>query len=216
MRIILLGAPGAGKGTLATAIKTDLGLLHVSTGDILREHIKSNTALGKQAKQYIDNGELVPDELVIKLIEDKLSADPAVAKGFMLDGFPRNKKQAEDLDVILNKIKKPIDLVLCLEATLPILIERLTGRRVCKACGAVYHVKNIPSKKDGICDKCQGPLYQRPDDNEETIKTRMDVYEKSTQPIIDFYEEHGKVFKLDADKDASEVQTLALKILNEK
>lgn len=214
MRIVLLGPPGAGKGTLATAIKDNLGLLHISTGDILREEMKNNTPLGQEAKRYVESGGLVPDELVTRLIKNKLENDPKAKKGFLMDGFPSTLKQAQDLDKILVDLKMPVEWTLCLEASLDVILQRLTGRRVCKSCGAVYHVKNMPSKKEGICDKCGGVLYQRTDDNEATITNRMKVYTESTKPIIEYYKTQGKLKVLNADKEAQEVKELALKNLN--
>ncbi|HBR14656.1 MAG TPA: adenylate kinase [Candidatus Omnitrophica bacterium] len=215
MRLVLLGPPGAGKGTLANNLKDALRILHISTGDILREEMKNNTNLGKEAKQYLDKGELVPDEVVTRLIENKLSRDSIIEKGFMLDGFPRTETQAKDLDRILNKFKKPLNYVLYMESTLPVIIQRLTGRRVCRNCGALFHIINLPPKKEGVCDACSGELYQRSDDNEQTIKTRMKVYLKNTRPIIEYYQKQGKLKKLDADRDSQEVQLILMKLFNE-
>jgi len=180
MRIVLLGPPGAGKGTLAGFLKEELGFAHISTGDMLREEMKNGTDLGNKIKGIVESGTLVPDEIVIELIENKVSSGENTKAGFMLDGFPRTKTQAEELDKILEKIAQPIEKVLYMEASLEIVIQRLTGRRVCRQCGALFHVKNMPSKKEGICDACGGELYQRPDDNEDTIATRMEVYLEST------------------------------------
>ncbi|OGX36930.1 MAG: adenylate kinase [Omnitrophica WOR_2 bacterium RIFCSPLOWO2_12_FULL_50_9] len=215
MRLVLLGPPGAGKGTLAALLKKSLKVRHISTGDILREEMKNNSALGQEAKKYIDNGELVPDEVVTKLIESKLTANDRVDGGYMLDGFPRTKKQAEALDRILKKIHRPLDYALYLESTLPVIIQRLTGRRVCRGCGALFHVKNRPPRREGICDECGGILYQRADDNAETIKTRMEVYLKNTQPIIAYYEAQGKLKNVDADKDSEELQAILMKTFDE-
>jgi adenylate kinase len=215
MKLVLLGPPGAGKGTLAKLLKETLHIPHISTGDILREEIKNNTPLGKEVKQYIDNGKLVPDKIVTKLIEYKLTGSHLGDDGFMLDGFPRTKQQSEDLEKILNAVGKPLDYALYLETSLPVVIQRLTGRRICRNCGALFHIKNKPPQRDGVCDECGGEIYRRADDNEETIKTRMDVYLKNTKPIVDYYESIGKLKKVNADKDAQEVQEILMKIFDE-
>ncbi|MBI3616736.1 MAG: adenylate kinase [Candidatus Omnitrophica bacterium] len=215
MRLVLLGPPGAGKGTLAALLKESLRLVHISTGDMLREEMKKETPIGQEAKKFIEKGELVPDEFVIKLIEKKLTGGKRVEHGYMLDGFPRTRKQAEDLDRILGEIRQPLDYALYMESTLPIIIQRLGGRRVCKNCGALYHIRNKPPKKDKICDLCGGELYQRADDNEVTIRTRMDVYLKSTRLVIDYYQAQGKLKKLDGDKDSEEVQAVLMQIFHE-
>jgi adenylate kinase len=212
MRLVLLGPPGAGKGTLAGLLKEKLGLAHISTGDILREEMKNRTPLGQEVKQYIENGELVPDEVVTKLIDHKFSSNDIANEGYMLDGFPRTEQQAKDLDRILKRLGKPLEYAIYLESSLPIIIKRLTGRRVCRNCGALYHIQNKPPKREGVCDDCGGEIYQRADDNEETIKTRMEVYMKSTEPIITFYKAQGKLKKFDADKDAREVQANLMKL----
>lgn len=205
MRIVLLGPPGAGKGTFAGQIKDKFGIAHISTGDILREEMKSNSPLGLEAKKFVESGGLVPDEVVTRLIENRLTKAKDISKGFMLDGFPRTEQQAMDLDRILVKMGKPIEKILFMEASLPILIQRLTGRRVCRKCGALYHVKNMPSKKEGVCDVCGGELYQRADDNEATIKNRMDVYLKNTMPIVKFYQAQSKVLKVNAERPTQEL-----------
>jgi adenylate kinase len=215
MRVVLLGPPGAGKGTLAALLKENLKVEHISTGDILREEMKNNTRLGLEAKQYIENGKLVPDAVVTKLIESRLKNNDGDKHRFMLDGFPRTTQQAQDLDRILKDLKQPLDYVLYLESTLSVIIQRLTGRRVCRNCGALFHMTNKPPKKEGVCNSCGGPLYQRADDNEETIRTRMDVYLKNTTLIIDYYEEQGKLRKVNADRDAEEVQAVLMKIFHE-
>lgn len=212
MRLVLLGPPGAGKGTLAGLLKEKLGVAHISTGDILREEMKNNTPLGREVKQYIDNGELVPDQVVTKLIDNKFTSNDIASKGYMLDGFPRTEQQARDLDKILQKLGKPLEYAIYLESSLPVIIKRLTGRRICRNCGALYHIRNKPPQRKGICDECGGEVYQRADDNEETIRTRMDVYMKSTEPIIDFYQAQGKLKKVDADKDSQEVQRILMKL----
>ncbi len=210
----MLGPPGAGKGTLAAFLNKELNIPHVSTGDILREEMKNNTPLGQEVKKYVESGGLVPDEVVIKLIENKFSSDSAIDKGYMLDGFPRTEVQAKNLDAILNNLNKQVDYAVYLNASLPVVIERLTGRRICRNCSAIFHMKNNPPKEEGICNECGGEVYQRPDDNEETIKTRMDVYLENTKPVIDYYEAQEKLKKVDADKDSQEVQENLMKIFN--
>jgi len=213
MRLVLLGPPGAGKGTLAGFLNKELDIPHVSTGDILREEMKNNTPLGQEVKKYVESGGLVPDEVVIKLIKNKFS-NGEVDKGYMLDGFPRTEVQAKDLDAILTILDKPVDYAVYLDASLPVVIERLTGRRICRSCSAIFHIKNNPPKKEGVCDECGGEIYQRPDDNEETIRTRMDVYLENTKPVIDYYNAQGKLKKVDADKDSQEVQENLMKIFD--
>lgn len=215
MRLVLLGPPGAGKGTLASFLKESLNILHISTGDILREEMKKGSPIGQEAKQYVESGQLVPDEVVTRLIEHKFATDNSIEQGYMLDGFPRTKAQAQDLDVILEKVNQPLDCALYLESSLEVIIQRLTGRRICRNCGDIYHTMNKPPKVDGVCDSCSGELYQRPDDNEETIRKRMDVYFESTTPIIEYYKEQGKLKTVDSDKEAQEVRDASMKILDE-
>jgi adenylate kinase len=210
MRVVLLGPPGAGKGSLAGLLKEKYHLAHISTGDMLREEIKKGTALGLEIKSLITQGVLVSDELVTKLVEQRIAHDPDLKKGYMLDGFPRTVKQAQDLDVILAKAKAPLDFALNMEADDSIILKRLTGRRVCRKCGALYHMTNKPPLKPGVCDLCGGELYQRTDDNEETIKSRMRVYQESTQPIIDHYAKQHKLKKLDGNSETVDLaQALA-------
>jgi adenylate kinase len=216
MIIVLLGAPGAGKGTLATALKDTLGVHHISTGDLIRAEIKAGSDIGKEIKSYVVSGGLVPDEVVTKMIKVNVEATAADGKGYMFDGFPRTAAQAEDLDKVLESVSLKVDMTLYMEASLDVVLGRLTGRRVCKGCGALYHVTNMLPKQEGICDKCGGELYQRADDNEETIKNRMSVYSESTKPIIDFYKDQGKLSTINADKGAAEVSDELLKILDEK
>ena len=215
MRIVLLGPPGAGKGTLANLLKEKDGVFHISTGDMLREEMKSGSELGTQVKSYVESGGLVPDDVIIKIIENKLKTDERIQKGYLLDGFPRTEPQAEALDKILEKVGQAIEYAFYLEASLPVVIQRLTGRRVCRECGAIFHVTNMPPKEENKCDVCGGELYQRADDQEETIRKRMDVYLESTAPTVDYYQKQGKLKKLNADKGTEELLNKCLAILNE-
>ena len=210
MRLVLLGAPGAGKGTQAKLLSEKLGLLHISTGDILREAVKAQTEIGKQAKSFMDKGELVPDEIIIGVIKERLTR-PDVNQGFILDGFPRTENQAVALDKAVQG-KFDIDLVIDLAATEEVIVQRLTGRRICKACGAIFHIKNRPPKKNDICDACSGQLYQRDDDKEETIRRRLKVYNQQTSSLIAYYKKQGKLETVSGDLDAEQVYS----ILNKK
>jgi len=203
-RMVFLGPPGAGKGTQASMLKSKYGIAHVSTGDILREAVKKGTELGKKAKEYMDKGLLVPDEIIIGIIEERLS-EPDAQKGFILDGFPRTIPQAEALDQLLEEKGMTLSAVFLFNAGKETILERLTGRRVCRNCGALYHIKYSPPKVEGVCDKCGGELYQRDDDKEETILRRLEVYRKQTAPLIDYYKKKGILFELDANKDSKEV-----------
>ena len=196
VRTILLGPPGAGKGTQADLIVAKYGIPHISTGDIFRENIKKETPFGKKAQAFMNKGELVPDDLVCEIATDRLLKDDC-NEGFLLDGFPRTVYQAEKLDDFLKEQGISLTAVLDLEVGDKELFERLTGRRVCKVCGASYHIVNIPPKKDGICDKCGGELIQRSDDNEKTVKNRIDVYNNETKPLVDYYESDGLLVKID-------------------
>lgn len=186
MRLVLLGAPGAGKGTQAKKLIEEYKIPQISTGDILRKAIADNTPLGAKAKSYMDKGGLVPDEVVIGLIEDRLK-QPDTERGFILDGFPRNTAQAEKLDAILKKMNVPLDSALSIDVQKDDLMRRLTGRRTCRNCQQMYNIYFSPSKKENVCDKCSGELFQRDDDKEETIRTRLDVYEEKTAPLIEYY-----------------------------
>ncbi len=186
MRLVLLGAPGAGKGTQAKKLIEKYGIPQISTGDILRKAVADGTPLGKEAKSYMDKGELVPDSVVIGLVKERLAQDDC-KKGYILDGFPRNTAQAETLDQVLAQMNAPLDVALVVDVDKDDLMKRLTGRRTCRGCQQMYNIHFSPPKKEGVCDKCGGELYQRDDDKEETIKNRLDVYEKSTAPLIDYY-----------------------------
>jgi len=199
--IVFLGPPGAGKGTQAKLLSQRMGFLHLSTGDLLREAVKSQTLLGKKAKEYMDRGELVPDELIVQLIEETMPKDGNV----ILDGFPRTVNQALALEEMLRVKGEKISKVLFFDVPDEVIIDRLSGRRVCSKCGAVYHVKYNPPKVEGVCDLCGGSLVQRDDDREEVVRKRLEVYRKQTQPLIEFYQERGIIYKLDAGKGVEEL-----------
>ncbi|MBI1810851.1 MAG: adenylate kinase [Nitrospirae bacterium] len=190
MRIVLLGAPGAGKGTQAKKLIDKYGIPQISTGDILRQNVAEGTPLGKEAKSYMDKGELVPDSVVLGLVEDRLKKDDC-KKGYILDGFPRNTAQAETLDKILASLGMSLTGAVSVNVPKEDLMKRLTGRRTCKGCGQMYNVYFSPSKNESVCDKCGGALFHRDDDKEETIKRRLDVYEAQTAPLIDYYKKNG-------------------------
>ena len=200
MRAVLLGPPGAGKGTQAVRLVEKYNVPQISTGDIFRKNIKEGTALGKKAQEYMNAGQLVPDELVIDLVKDRLMQDDC-ANGYLLDGFPRTIYQAEQLDKFLAENGQKLDAVINFTVGHETLMDRLTGRRVCKKCGAGYHVRNIPPKVEGICDRCGGELEQRKDDTRETAEKRIAVYEESTAPLIGYYTGTGALKNFDAEKD---------------
>ena len=199
MKIIMLGAPGAGKGTHAKKITEKFGIPAISTGDIFRENIKNGTELGKKAKEYMDAGNLVPDELVCDLVVDRLKQDDC-KNGYILDGFPRTIPQAEALTAALAKDDDAIDYALEIFIEDQAIIDRMSGRRVCKSCGATYHVVNIPPKTEGGCDECDGELIVRDDDAPETVKKRLDVYHEQTAPLIDYYKKQGILKVIDGSK----------------
>lgn len=204
MKLVILGPPGAGKGTQAEYIVKRYNIPHISTGDIFRENIKNNTELGKKAKSYMDKGLLVPDDLVIALVEDRLNKEDA-KEGFLLDGFPRTVAQAVSLDSILDKNDEKLTKVINISVDPEILIERAVGRRVCKTCGMTYHVKFNPPKEEGVCDKDGTKLIQRDDDTEETVKTRISVYFDQTAPLIDYYRAQNLLIDIDGAKDIDKV-----------
>ena len=211
--IILMGPPGAGKGTLAKQLKQAFDLVHISTGDMFRENIKGGTKLGLLAKSYIDKGHLVPDEVTIDMLKDRLAQDDC-AKGFLLDGFPRTIPQAETLEKLSREINRPIEVVVNLDCDNQELIRRISGRRVCKNCGAPYHVTTMKPKVEGVCDLCGGPLYQRADDNEEALKVRLDHYVHDTKPLLDFYADRGLLENFDSLKGSQELFNQVSKFLN--
>ncbi|MDD5438922.1 MAG: adenylate kinase [Candidatus Omnitrophica bacterium] len=216
MKIILLGPPGAGKGTQAEVLSRTYKMLHVSTGDMLRESVKNKTEAGLLAKSFMDKGELVPDNVVTAIVVSRISKPDAKA-GFMLDGFPRTVQQAVELEKQLESAKQKIDLVLYFNTAEKTAIERLTGRRVCTKCGLNYHVKNKPPKKMNVCDSCGAGLIQRDDDKLETIKNRLNVYQKQTAPLLSFYKERSTLREVSGDLNVNEL-FLKLKdlFLNEK
>ena len=204
LRAVLLGPPGAGKGTQAVRLVEKYEIPHISTGDIFRKNIKEGTELGKKAQEYMNAGALVPDELVVDLVKDRLQQDDC-KNGFLLDGFPRTIFQAEKLDEFLSESNLKMDIVINLKVEKEALIKRLTGRRVCKDCGASYHIVNIPPKKEGVCDICGGELIQRKDDNIETVENRINVYEEQTAPLIGYYKEAGSLVDFDGEASLDEV-----------
>ena len=204
MRAVLLGPPGAGKGTQAVRLVEKYNVPQISTGDIFRRNIKEGTELGKKAQEYMNSGQLVPDELVVDLVKDRLMQDDC-KNGYLLDGFPRTIYQAEELDKFLAQQGQKLDAVINFEVGYDTLIERLTGRRVCKECGAGYHIKSMPPKVEGVCDKCGSELEQRKDDTKETAVNRISVYEESTAPLIDYYTGTGALRNFNAEKDPDEL-----------
>ncbi|GMB10022.1 adenylate kinase [Thermolongibacillus altinsuensis] len=204
MNLVLMGLPGAGKGTQAEKIVEKYKIPHISTGDMFRAAIKEGTELGLQAKSYMDRGDLVPDEVTIGIVRERLSKEDC-QKGFLLDGFPRTVAQAEALEQLLSDLNRSIDYVINIEVDKNILMERLTGRRICKECGATYHLVFNPPSQAGVCDKCGGELYQRADDNEETVANRLEVNLKQTQPLLEFYQEKGYLRNIDGQQEIEKV-----------
>ena len=204
MRIVFLGPPGAGKGTQAVEIVEKLGIPHVATGDMLRASIKQETPLGLEAKKYMDQGLLVPDEVTIRITGERIS-QPDCANGFLLDGFPRTLAQAEALDKLLSDLGIKLDAVINLQVPEAVLIPRLTGRRVCRNCGASFHMVFNPPTAEGVCDRCEGELYQRSDDNEETAVNRLSVYNTQTAPLIAYYQEQGVLKNIDGEQEIYQV-----------
>ncbi len=202
MRLVFLGGPGSGKGTQAKKLVEKYGLTHISTGDLLRKAMKEGTELGKTAKKYVDAGDLVPDDVILGMIKEKLKE---IESGFIFDGFPRTIEQARGLEGILGELDMDIDEVVNLNVDDQMIVERLSARRMCKKCGFEYNLKTRPPKKEGVCDIDGGELYQRSDDNEETIKNRLSLYHKNTEPIEDFYREKSKLIDIDGSGSFDEV-----------
>lgn len=204
MRLVLLGAPGAGKGTQAKKLIEKYGIPQISTGDILRKAVADAAPLGKEAKSYMDKGELVPDSVVIGLVKERIAQDDC-KRGYILDGFPRNTSQADTLDKVLAEMNAPLDVALSVDVGKDYLMKRLTGRRTCKACHQMYNVFFSPPLKEGVCDKCGGELYQRDDDKEETIKKRLDVYESQTAPLIEYYSGKGILHSVQGEGNIDDI-----------
>ena len=215
LRAVLLGPPGAGKGTQAVRLVEKYEIPHISTGDIFRKNIKEGTELGKKAQEYMNAGALVPDELVVDLVKDRLQQDDC-KNGFLLDGFPRTIFQAEKLDEFLSESNLKMDIVINLKVEKEALIKRLTGRRVCRDCGASYHIVNIPPKKEGVCDICGGELIQRKDDNIETVENRINVYKEQTAPLIGYYKEAGSLVDFDGEASLDEVFDAIVQAIGEQ
>lgn len=213
MQLLLMGPPGAGKGTQAAELVKKFNIPHISTGDMFRAAVKEGAELGKKAKAVMDAGGLVPDEITIGIVKERLAKDDC-KKGFILDGFPRTVEQADALAKILNELGMKLTRVLNIHVPSSDLIERAVGRRICKSCGATYHIKFNPTKKDGICDDCGGELYQRKDDNEETMKNRLSNYEKSTKPLIEYYEKANLYTEIDGRQPINKVTEELVNVLS--
>ncbi|MBQ6637430.1 MAG: adenylate kinase [Lachnospiraceae bacterium] len=215
MKIIMLGAPGAGKGTQAKMIAEKYGIPHISTGDIFRANIKNATELGMEAKKYMDEGKLVPDELTVKILLDRVAQDDC-KNGYVLDGFPRTIPQAEVLTAALEKMNDAVDFAIDVNVPDENIVNRMSGRRACLTCGATYHIVHIPPKQEGICDKCGSALVLRDDDKPETVLNRLKVYHDQTQPLIDYYTEKGILKTVDGTKDMQEVFEQIVSILSQE
>ena len=213
MKIIMLGAPGAGKGTQAKMIAEKFDIPHISTGDIFRANIKNGTELGKKAKEYMDKGQLVPDELTVEILLDRVAADDC-KNGYVLDGFPRTIPQADVLDKELTKLGDKVDFAINVDVPDENIVRRMSGRRACLKCGATYHIEHIPPKKEGICDTCGSELVQRDDDKPETVQNRLTVYHEQTQPLIEYYDKKNILKTVDGTKDMQEVFNNIVSILN--
>lgn len=213
MNIVIMGPAGSGKGTVSQYIVKQFNVAHISTGDMFRENIKNNTELGQLAKQYTTAGKLVPDEVTVAMLKDRLQKDD-VKGGFLLDGFPRTLDQAKALETLCEEINQPIDVVISMTLPLGLLIDRIVGRRVCPKCGASYHVKNNKPSVDGICDECGSELIQRADDTEEKLMVRLAEHDRNTTPVINYYDEKGLVKEVDASASISDVNRQVYEILN--
>ena len=204
-KLLIMGPPGAGKGTQAANIVSKYGVCHISTGDMFRSAIKNGTEMGKLAQKYIENGELVPDSVTVGIVNERLSQQDILEKGFLLDGFPRNLDQAHSLDTILEELGYSLDAVINVSVLDEILINRIIGRRICRQCGATYHIEFNKPNVEGVCNECGGELYIRKDDTRETAENRLNVYSTQTQPLLDFYAERGLLVEIDGDQAVSKV-----------
>ena len=204
-KLLIMGPPGAGKGTQAANIVSKYGVCHISTGDMFRSAIKNGTEMGKLAQKYIENGELVPDSVTVGIVKERLSQQDILEKGFLLDGFPRNLDQAHSLDTILEELGYNLDAVINVSVLDEILINRIIGRRICRQCGATYHIEFNKPNVEGVCNECGGELYIRKDDTRETAENRLNVYSTQTQPLLDFYAERGLLVEIDGDQAVSKV-----------
>lgn len=204
-KLLIMGPPGAGKGTQAANIVSKYGVCHISTGDMFRSAIKNGTEMGKLAQKYIENGELVPDSVTVGIVKERLSQQDILEKGFLLDGFPRNLDQAYSLDTILEELGYNLDAVINVSVLDEILINRIIGRRICRQCGATYHIEFNKPNVEGVCNECGGELYIRKDDTRETAENRLNVYSTQTQPLLDFYAERGLLVEIDGDQAVSKV-----------
>lgn len=211
MKLVLIGCPGAGKGTQAKKLSSHYGIAHISTGDLLREQMKQGTELGKKVSEIMNAGGLVSDEIVSAMLAERIKADDC-KNGYILDGYPRNVSQAEGLDAITG----PLDKVVCIDVDDSIIVDRMTGRRGCPKCGAMYHVKYNPPKEEGICDVCGEALIQRKDDNEKTVKNRLNVYHETTAPVINYYDEKGLLVKINGVGDIDEIFNAVVNALEDK
>ncbi len=215
MYAVFLGPPGVGKGTIAGRFKEKYDIPTIVVGDILRKHVAEQTELGLKAKQYMEAGDLVPDEIINNMVRDVILSGEW-ENGFILDGFPRSLPQAEALEDIMKELNKPLTGVFFFEAPEDVIIERISGRLICPKCGAVYHIKNLPPKKPGICDKCGTKLIQRPDDKPETVKRRLAVYREATAPLVDYYEKKGLLYRIDATQGIDQVVSQIESIVNSR
>ncbi|OIO39950.1 MAG: adenylate kinase [Candidatus Omnitrophica bacterium CG1_02_49_10] len=214
MRLVFLGPPGAGKGTQAQRLREELDIPHISTGDILRQVAEDEEdPLGRKVKDYMKRGELVPDDIVVEIVKKRLSADDA-EKGFILDGFPRTEAQARQLDAALQSVDRPIDITINFRTSEPVVMARLSGRRICTSCGANYHVKNMPPKRDGVCDRCGGPVEKRADDNETAIKRRLVLYNEQTAGLEEYYKKNNTLETVSGDLDVEELRGVLLKLFD--